>query len=85
MVRRIEVNIEELVLHGFSPDDRYSIGEAVEHELSRLLADRGVPESLAEGGEIVSVDGAAFEVAPRSRAEAVGAQVAQAVYGWLRR
>ena len=83
--KSIELHIEELVLHGFSPGDRYRIAEGVEQELSRLFADRGVPESLAEGGEIVSVDGAAFEVAPRSRAEAVGAQVAQAVYGRLRR
>jgi len=82
--KNIELNIEELVLHGFSPGDRYGIGEAVERELARLLADRGVPESLAEGGKIASVDGGAFEVAPGSRAEVVGAQVAKAVYGGLR-
>jgi len=85
MVRRIEVDIEELVLHGFAPGDRHRIAEAVEQELSRLLADRGVPESLERGGEVASVDGGAFEVAPGSRAEVVGAQVARAVYGGLRR
>lgn len=26
-------------LHGFSPGDQYRIGEAVEQELSRILAD----------------------------------------------
>ena len=70
--RSIELHIEELVLHGFAPGDRYRIGEAVEQE-------------LAQGGEIVSVDDGAFEVAPGSRAEAVGAQVAKAVYGGLGR
>jgi hypothetical protein len=83
--KNIELTIEELVLRGFAPGDRYRIGEAVEQGLSRLLADQGVPESLAEGGAIVSVDAGAFEVAPGSRAEAVGAQVAKAVYGGLRR
>ena len=58
--KNIELNIEELVLHGFSPGDRYGIGEAVERELTRLLADRGVPESLAQGGEVASVDGGAI-------------------------
>jgi len=85
MTKNIELHIEELVLHGFAPGDRYRIGEAVEQELTRLLADRGVPQSLAEGGEIASVDGGAFEVAAGSRAEVVGAQVAKAVYGGLGR
>jgi hypothetical protein len=85
MPRSIELHIEELVLRGFAPGDRYWIGEAVEQELTRLLADRGVPESLARGGEIASVDGGAFEVAPGSRADVVGAQVAKAVYGGLGR
>ena len=84
MVRRIELNIEELVLHGFSPGDRYQIGEAVEQELTRLLADRGVPQSLERSGEIANMDGGAFEVATGSRAQVVGVQVAKAVYGGLR-
>ena len=83
--KNIELNIEELVLHGFAPGDRYRIGEAVEQELTRLLADQGVPESLAQGGEVANVDGGAFEVATGSRADVVGAQVAKAVYGGLRR
>ena len=83
--KNIELNIDELVLHGFSPGDRHRIGEAVEHEFTRLLADRGVPESLERGGEISNMDGGAFEVVPGSRAEVVGAQVAKAVYGGMRR
>ena len=81
--KRIELRIEELVLHGFAPGDRYRIAEAVERELSRLLADQGVLESLERGGGIASVDGGAFDMTPGSRAEAIGAQVAKAVYGGL--
>jgi hypothetical protein len=83
MVRSIEVDIEELVLHGFSPCDRHRIGEAVEQELTRLLADRRVPQSLERGREIANMDGGAFEVAQGSRAQVVGVQVAKAVYGGL--
>ena len=80
----LELNIEELVLHGFSPSDQYSIEEAVERELTWLLADRGVSQSLERGREIANMDGGAFEVASGSRAQVVGAQVAKAVYGGLR-
>ena len=83
--KNIELHIEELVLHGFSPGDRYRIAEGVEQELTRLLADRGVPQSLERGGEIANMDGGAFEIAQGSRAEAIGAQVAKAVYGGLRK
>ena len=83
--KNIELNIEELVLHGFAPGDRHRIGEAVERELIRLLADRGVPQSLERGREIGHVDGGAFEVASNSKAQVVGAQVAKAVYGGLRK
>ncbi len=76
----IEVNIEELVLHGFAPGDRYRIGEAVERELAQLFTEQGAPPSLTRGGEIERLDGGAFEIAPGSKAEAVGAQVARAVY-----
>lgn len=85
MKPRIELHIEELVLEGFSPRDRHRIGEAVEAELTRLLEERGVPGSIKSGGEIESINGGSFEVAPGSRAEKVGSQVAKAVYGGLRR
>ena len=82
--KNIELNIEELVLHGFSAGDRYGISEAVERELTQLLADRGVPQSLERGREIANMDGGAFEVVQGSRPQVVGAQVAKAVYGGLR-
>ena len=57
---------------------------AWQRELTRLLADRGVPESLERGREIANMDGGAFEDAPDSRAHVVGAQVAKVVYGGLK-
>jgi hypothetical protein len=81
----VEVRIEELLLHGFAPGDRYRIGQAVERELVRLFTEQGVPPSLTQGGEIASMDGGAFNVAPGSKSETIGVQVAQAVYrGWSR-
>jgi len=76
----IELHIEELVLHGFAPGDRYRIGDAVERELAQLFTERGAPPSLGRDGEIERLDGGVFEMAPGSKAEAIGAQVAQAVH-----
>ncbi len=81
----VELHIEELVLHGFEPRDRYRIGEAVQHELTRLIAQMGAPGWLSRGGEVERLDGGAFETSPDSGAKTIGAQVARAVYTGLAR
>ena len=47
--REIEVHIEELVLHGYAPGDRWEIGDAVERELRTLLATKGIPARWLSG------------------------------------
>ena len=79
----IELHIEELVLRGFAPGDRYRIGEAVERELARLFAEQGALPSLTRGGSLAELNGGAFEMKPGFKAEAIGVRVAQAVYGGL--
>jgi hypothetical protein len=82
--RKIELTIDELVLHGLDPSDRAGIREAIERELSRLFAQRGVPPSLAaERGRTARLDDATDEVQAGSRADAIGAQVARTLYGKL--
>jgi len=81
----IELHIEELVLHGFAPKDRYQIGEAVQCELVRLLSERGVLPSVVRGGEMGRLDGGSFKVRMGAKAEVIGVQVARAVYGGMKR
>ena len=65
---RIELHIEELVLHGFAPGDRRPLGEAVERELTRLLGGGApAPPPRAQGGAV----------------DRTGLQVAQAVYAQI--
>jgi hypothetical protein len=78
-----ELHIEELVLHGFAPGDRYRIGDAMERELASLFAEQGTPPSLAQEREVALLNGGTFGVKPGSNAEAIGAQLAQAVYDRL--
>ena len=79
----IELHIEELVLHGLALGDRYRIADAVQHELTRLFAAQGAPPSLAHDREHARLDAGAFKVPTEAQSEAIGVQVAHAVYGGL--
>lgn len=75
-----EINIGELVLHGFEPRDRFAIAEAVTRELDGLLREQDLPATVLGGGDLARLDGGSFEVAPGSRAETIGRQIARAIY-----
>ena len=81
------LQIEELVLHGLAPADRYRIADAFERELGRLLGDRGVPEEWAVEGRaaVGSVDGGSFQIPAGAGPEGVGAGIAEALYDGLNR
>ena len=78
----VELHIEELVLHGFPASDRFRIGDAVEQELSRLIAERGLGLA-ANPVSIGRLDAGAFKVPTNARPQAIGAQLAQQVYQQL--
>lgn len=79
-MRPIDLHIEELVLDGFPPGDRHRIGAALEKELARLLAERGLSAGWENGGEAGRLNGGKFEARPGARPERVGAQIAQSVF-----
>jgi len=78
--RKIEVYIDQLVLHGFATSERYRIGEAIERELTRLFENYGVPQSLNPGSDIPRLDGGQFELTQSYEPNSVGNQVANQVY-----
>ncbi len=73
----IEIEIGELVLHGFAPGDRTRIGDAVEAELQDLLARHSLP---AEAVSRARVDAGKFQVARGAKPRSVGSQIAGALY-----
>ena len=80
----IEINIEELVLHGFAPQGRFSIGDTIRRELTELLNEGGFPPAWLDGGGMDHLDGGTFGVTPGFRAETIGRLVARVVYErWL--
>lgn len=81
----IELNIGELVLDGFADVDRWRTGESVGRELAKLFRVHGVPPALAGGLEMARLDGLEFNLAADAQPEAIGEQIARAIYGGLRR
>lgn len=86
---RIELHIEELVLHGFERRDRHSIADAFERELSRLLTEQlsaqGLSPALMHNAESASLDAGAIHLAPNAKPDSIGTHIAQAVHGGLTR
>src|SRR5437660_12565937 len=74
----VELHIEELLLHGFSPRDRFAISDALEHELTRLIIKGGI--SGIATGTVARLEGGRFKVAQGMRPGAVGRQIAQTLY-----
>jgi hypothetical protein len=78
---RVEVEIEQLVLHGLSAADGARVAHSLEHELGVLLEDRAPRAPL-------NVDRLPLLVLPRGAAErpaTLGAAAARAVHGALLR
>ena len=79
----VHVHIEELVLHGFDPADRHRIGDAVQGELARLLAERGLrqPSPL----DVPALSAGSVTLQRDAPARTIGTRVARALFGVLRR
>ncbi|OQA39752.1 MAG: hypothetical protein BWY52_03047 [Chloroflexi bacterium ADurb.Bin325] len=76
----IELHIEELALHGFEPDQRRAIAQAVEEALAQLLAERGLPPGWGEAAQIDRLEAGQFQVAAAARPATIGGQIAAALY-----
>lgn len=76
----LELDIEELRLHGFKRSDREKIAAAVQAELLRLLSEDGIPAELKLDHE-VRLAGGSFSVPASLSAEQAGIQVARQMYG----
>lgn len=77
----IELHINELVLHDFPHHERHRIGEAIKQELVRQLSETGIPNGLSKGGNISRINAGSIQTPRGTKAERIGVQVAQAVYG----
>ncbi len=78
---KLELHIEELVLEGFDPRDRHRMRDAVERELTRLLAGAGRRELPLFNRNIeVEKLQTGFTAKPGATARHTGTEVARAVH-----
>ena len=83
---KVEIHVEELVLHGVPASQRHAVGEAMEQELARLFTERGVPEGLTAHGltarpVVGHVDAGELTFHSGRPLRDLGAAVARSVYG----
>jgi len=77
----VDLHIDELVLDGLDGVDPSHVDFVVQRELVRLLRDRGVPLSWQQGDESAArLNGGTFTVSSGLPTNALGAQIAQAIY-----
>jgi hypothetical protein len=76
--REIDVHIEELVLHGFKPANRWVIADALEQELRGLLTAKGLPSQWLSSPE--RIEAARISSASLTKPERAGVEIAGAAY-----
>ncbi len=81
----VRLHIEKLVLHGFEPVSRARLDAALSAELTRLMAEGGAEALPGASGSVDTLSVGAIHAAPDVSPERLGVQIAQAVYGGLRR
>ncbi|HXJ64321.1 MAG TPA: hypothetical protein VNN79_11250 [Actinomycetota bacterium] len=81
--RPVELHIDELVLEGFDPGDVTAVADGMREQLARRLAERGVPESVVERGEVDALE--ALELRPATSPHAVGRAAGDSLHGAFER
>ena len=76
--REIDVHIEELVLHGFEPANRWLIADALERELHGLLTVKGVPSQWLSSPE--RIEAAKISSASLTKPKRAGVEIAGAAH-----
>lgn len=79
----VELYIDELVLDGFDPSDRYRIGDALETELRKLLLKEDIAAVHQADLEYDNVEASPIQLESNPSARAVGSGVAGALHGIL--
>jgi hypothetical protein len=76
----VDLDIDELILHGVPAAAGDSVGAAVRQELARLLAQAGVPPSLGRAGAASEIRARAIDVQPGTPPRLLGQQLAASIY-----
>lgn len=79
----IELDIQDLVLDGFTDVSGELVAASVKGELARLFAAHGVPEGLEHNAVVSAVDVGVVMWPPDADADTLGVHIAEQIYGGL--
>ena len=77
---RIVVRIEELILDGVAPGDRYAIADAVRNALTEQLAQSGAGPSWNRGAHIERIDAGECRLPRHAGAPTLGSRIGETIY-----
>ncbi len=77
-----QINIEKLVLHGFSERDAFYIRREVQSSLARLIETRGLDKDKMNEGQRLSAP--EIRVKSSSRPETTGREIARSIFNGLK-
>jgi len=80
MKKQIEINIDELVLHGFAPGDGKKIGEALELALMQSFNQQAAPGTLNQPADVSHIDGGSFTMQKNSKPAQVVSGISNSIY-----
>ena len=80
---RIELVIDEIVLHGFDPLQRHALGDALQQHLSQLARDRSRALGALSARDVAHSDAGTVSTPAGASPAALGAGIARAVMGVL--
>ncbi len=84
MKQPVEINIDELILHGFSDREGREIEASVKLELARIFMGNGIPEGIKNGGRLHDIHNGPIRISQKSRPKSIGKQVAETIYNGLK-
>jgi hypothetical protein len=84
-MKRINVHIGTLRVHGVGPGEHHRVAMGLEEELARLLGEAGFAEHLSRQPSRERLAVASCSVPADSSPEGIGARVARGIAGSLRR
>lgn len=77
---KVQVKIDNLVLHGFEYHDNIRISEAIKQELSRLIRESDISDNNIRSYTMSSANGLPFVVESNMNSRTIGKGVARAVF-----
>jgi hypothetical protein len=84
-MKTIEIQIDQLILHGFDRIERHQVGSVVQSELSRLIREQGLPLSLKQIQVIGNMNAGKFRMGKSTGPSDIGTHVAQKIYRGMAR